>query len=42
MKKLLSARLAGNLASGVSFQNLIAAPITIILALCAWRLATEK
>jgi hypothetical protein len=31
----------GNLASGVSFENLIAAPITIILALCALRLAVE-
>lgn len=32
----------GNLASGVSFENLIAAPVTIILALCALRLAIEK
>lgn len=32
----------GNLASGVSFENLIAAPITIVLALCALRLAIEK
>ena len=32
----------GNLVSGVSFENLIAAPITIILALCALRLAIEK
>jgi hypothetical protein len=32
----------GNLASGVSFENLIAAPITILLALCALRLAVEK
>lgn len=32
----------GNLASGVSFENLIAAPLTIILALCALRLAIEK
>jgi hypothetical protein len=32
----------GNLASGVSFESLIAAPITIILALCAFRLAIEK
>jgi hypothetical protein len=32
----------GNLASGVSFENLIAAPVTIILALCAFRLAIEK
>ena len=32
----------GNLASGVSFESLIAAPVTIILALCAFRLAIEK
>jgi hypothetical protein len=32
----------GNLASGVSFENLIAAPITLLLALCALRLAIEK
>jgi hypothetical protein len=32
----------GNLASGASFENLIAAPITVILALCALRLAIEK
>lgn len=32
----------GNLASGVSFENLIAVPITILLALCALRLAIEK
>jgi predicted membrane-bound spermidine synthase len=32
----------GNLASGVSFENLIFAPITIVLALCAFRLAIEK
>lgn len=32
----------GNLASGVSFENLFAAPLTIILALCALRLAIEK
>ncbi|HSL43189.1 MAG TPA: hypothetical protein VK897_07145 [Anaerolineales bacterium] len=32
----------GNLASGVSFENLVAAPLTIILALCALRLAIEK
>ncbi|SRR6266508_727323 len=32
----------GNLASGISFEKLIFAPITIILALCAFRLATEK
>ncbi len=32
----------GNLASGVSFENLVFAPITIILAICAFRLAIEK
>jgi hypothetical protein len=34
--------LLGNLASGVFFENLIAAPVTIILAFCALRLAIEK
>ena len=28
----------GNLASGISFENMVFAPITIILALCAFRL----
>jgi uncharacterized membrane protein YhdT len=32
----------GNLVSAVSFENLIFAPITLILALCALRLAIEK
>ena len=32
----------GNLASGVSFENLIFAPITLVLAFCAFRLAVEK
>ena len=32
----------GNLASGVSFEKLLFAPITIILALCALRLALER
>jgi hypothetical protein len=32
----------GNLASGVSFENLVFAPITILLALLAFRLAIEK
>lgn len=32
----------GNLASGISFEKLIFVPITIILALCAFRLAIEK
>jgi hypothetical protein len=32
----------GNLASRVTFESLFAAPLTIILALCALRLALEK
>jgi hypothetical protein len=32
----------GNLASGISLEKLLFAPITIILALCALRLALEK
>ena len=32
----------GNLASGVFFENLIFAPITLALAFCAFRLAIEK
>ena len=32
----------GNLASGVSLEKLLFAPITIILALCALRLAVER
>lgn len=32
----------GNLASGVSAENFIFAPITLILALCALRLAIQK
>jgi hypothetical protein len=32
----------GNLASGISVEKLIFAPITILLALCALRLAIEK
>ena len=32
----------GNLASGISFEKLIFAPITILLAFCAYRLAIEK
>ena len=32
----------GNLASGVSFENLVFAPITISLAFCALRLAIDK
>jgi hypothetical protein len=32
----------GNLASGIAFENLIFAPITVLLAFCALRLAIEK
>jgi hypothetical protein len=32
----------GNLASGVSLENLVFAPITIILAFCAFRLAIDR
>jgi hypothetical protein len=32
----------GNLASGISAESLIFAPITLVLALCALRLAVEK
>lgn len=32
----------GNLASGVSFENLIFAPITVALAFCTLRLTIEK
>ena len=32
----------GNIASAVRFENLIFAPVTFILALCALRLAIEK
>ena len=32
----------GNLASGISLEKLLFAPITIVLALCALRLALEK
>jgi len=32
----------GNLASGVSIENLIFAPITLVLAFCAFRLAIER
>jgi hypothetical protein len=33
---------AGNLASGVSFENLVFAPITLVLAFFALRLAIER
>lgn len=39
---ILLLSLAGNLASGVSFENLVFAPIIVILAFCAYRLAIEK
>ena len=32
----------GNFASGVAFENLIFAPIAVVLAFCAFRLAIEK
>jgi hypothetical protein len=32
----------GNVASGISFEKLLFAPITIFLALCAFKLAIEK
>ena len=32
----------GNLASDVSAENFIFAPVTIVLALCAFRLRIEK
>ena len=32
----------GNLASGISLEKLVFAPITILLAFCAFRLAIEK
>ena len=32
----------GNLASGISVEKLIFAPVTVFLALCAFRLAIEK
>jgi hypothetical protein len=31
----------GNLASGATFESLFAAPLTILVALCALRLALE-
>lgn len=34
--------LAGNLASGVAFENLVFVPITLVLALLALRLAVER
>jgi hypothetical protein len=31
-----------NFASGVAFENLIFAPVAVVLAFCAFRLAMEK
>lgn len=39
---ILVLSMLGNLASGVSFENLIFAPIAVVLAFCAYRLAIEK
>lgn len=39
---ILILSMVGNLASAVSFENLVFAPITVILAFCAYRLAIEK
>lgn len=39
---ILLLSMLANFASGVSFENLIFAPIAVILAFCAYRLAIEK
>jgi hypothetical protein len=39
---LLLLSMVANFASGVAFENLIFAPITVVLAFCAYRLAREK
>lgn len=39
---ILILSMLANLASGVSFENLIFAPVAVILAFCAYRLAIEK
>jgi hypothetical protein len=39
---ILLLSMVGNFASGVAFENLIFAPIAVVLALCAYRLAIEK
>ncbi|HEX5943319.1 MAG TPA: hypothetical protein VFY66_13645 [Anaerolineales bacterium] len=39
---ILILSMLANLASGVSFENLIFAPIAVVLAFCAYRLAIEK
>jgi hypothetical protein len=39
---ILLLSMLGNFASGVAFENLIFAPIAVVLAFCAYRLAIEK
>ena len=39
---ILLLSMIANFASGVAFENLIFAPIAVVLALCAYRLAIEK
>ena len=39
---ILLLSMVGNFASGVAFENLIFAPIAVVLAFCAYRLAIEK
>ena len=39
---ILLLSMAGNFASGVAFENLIFAPIAVVLAFCAYRLAIGK
>ena len=39
---ILLLSLVANFASGVAFENLIFAPIAVLLAFCAYRLAIEK
>jgi hypothetical protein len=39
---ILLLSMIGNFASGVAFENLIFAPIAVLLAFCAFRLAIEK
>jgi len=39
---ILLLSMIANFASGVAFENLIFAPIAVVLAFCAYRLAIEK
>jgi len=39
---ILLLSMVANFASGVAFENLIFAPIAVVLAFCAYRLAIEK